>query len=323
MNFRNLEYFLAAAEELNFTRAAQKLYISQQSLSGHIAKLEAELGVRLFDRTPELKLTYAGERLVLIGRRICDLEKEIYRETGEISGKRRGRLRLGISHTCGRAILPTILPEFCANHPLVEIRLMEGNHIQLNEWLSKGEIDVLIGYLPIDVPDAVVHPFLQERPFLVCPKTITAKAREELGLSGGAADDAAFGTADNEPDLRLFRNQPFILLKKGNRLRSVIDSYFARADFLPEIMLETENIETAFSLAACGMGITIYPDLFLETLQPWAFRSDSSLDLFPLPGEEMSSTLAIAFLESGYRSAAILDFIALCRRKAVELQEAI
>ena len=62
MNFRNLQYFLAAAEEKNFTHAARRLYISQQSLSGHVAKLEEELGVPLFERGPELKLTYAGER---------------------------------------------------------------------------------------------------------------------------------------------------------------------------------------------------------------------------------------------------------------------
>ena len=77
MNFRNLQYFLAATEEKNFTHAARRLYISQQSLSGHVAKLEEELGVPLFERGPELKLTYAGERLALIARQICSLEQEI------------------------------------------------------------------------------------------------------------------------------------------------------------------------------------------------------------------------------------------------------
>ena len=108
MNFRNLQYFLAAAEEKNFTHAARRLYISQQSLSGHVAKLEEELGVPLFERGPELKLTYAGERLALIARQICSLEQEILREAGEISEHRRGRLRLGVSYTCGRAMLPVL-----------------------------------------------------------------------------------------------------------------------------------------------------------------------------------------------------------------------
>ena len=313
MNFRNLHYFLVAAEERNFTRAAQRLYISQQSLSGHIAKLENELGVSLFDRGPELRLTYAGERLALIAGRICDLEQEILRETGEISGNFRGRLRLGISHTCGRAILPTLLPDFCAAHPLVEISLMEGNHIQLNDWLSKGEIDVLIGYMPIDVPGAEVHPFLQERLFLVSPKELTDRA-----LGDKAADFRRSGSG--EIDIRDLSGQPFIMLKTGNRIRAMLDSYLAKLDFLPSVLLETENIETAFSLSARGMGVTVYPELFLDTLHPWAFNEDSQLDLFPLPGEETLGSLAIAFLENGYRSAAILDFIALCKQKSGKWQ---
>ena len=98
MNFRNLRYFLQAAQEKNISRAARTLYISQQSLSEHINKLEDELGVTLFERGQELKLTYAGERLYARAERICSLEQEIILETGEISGSRRGRLRLGI---CG------------------------------------------------------------------------------------------------------------------------------------------------------------------------------------------------------------------------------
>ena len=197
MNFRNLQYFLAAAEEKNFTHAARRLYISQQSLSGHVAKLEEELGVPLFERGPELKLTYAGERLALIARQICSLEQEILREAGEISDHRRGRLRLGVSYTCGRAMLPVLLPEFCKSHPLVEISLMEGNHRQLNEWLRQGEIDVLIGYMPIDVQGAQVSVLLRERLFLACPRPFS------LEVFGG--DGEAIRRARQEgADIRLF-----------------------------------------------------------------------------------------------------------------------
>lgn len=309
MNFRNLQYFLAAAEEKNITHAARRLYISQQSLSGHIAKLEEELGVPLFERGPELKLTYAGERLALIARQICTLEREILREAGEISDRRRGRLRLGVSYTCGRSILPMILPAFCQAHPLVEISLMEGNHRQLNQWLSQGEIDVLIGYMPIDVPGAQVSVILQERLFLACPKPFSAQV---------FGDDAAALRAAREagPDIRRFGEQPFILLKTGNRIRAMLDFYAAKLGFMPRVLLETENIETAFALAEQGMGITVYPELFLRTLHRDAGGEGSPLDLFPLPGSETQGTLAVAFMENGYRSPAVLDFIALCKQRA-------
>ena len=308
MNFRNLQYFLAAAEEKNITRAARKLYISQQSLSGHIAKLEEELGVPLFERGPELKLTYAGERLVLLARQICSLEQEILRETGEISDRRRGRLRLGVSYTCGRSILPMILPAFCAAHPLVEISLMEGNHRQLNEWLARGEIDVLIGYMPIDVAGAQVSVILQERLFLACPKPFSQQVF--------AGDEAAIRLARQEgADIRLFVDQPFILLKQGNRIRALLDAYAARLGFFPRVLLETENIETAFALAEQGMGITPYPELFLRTLHADFAEQETGLDFFPLPGRESQGALAVAFMENSYLSPAVLDFIALCRQR--------
>lgn len=309
MNFRNLQYFLAAAEEKNFTHAARRLYISQQSLSGHVAKLEEELGVSLFERGPELKLTYAGERLALIARQICSLEQEILREAGEISDHRRGRLRLGVSYTCGRAMLPVLLPEFCKSHPLVEISLMEGNHRQLNEWLRQGEIDVLIGYMPIDVPGAQVSVMLRERLFLACPRHFS------LEVFGGD-EKAVLRAREDGADLRLFSGQPFILLKAGNRIRAMLEHYGSGLGFLPRILLETENIETAFALAQQGMGITVYPELFLRTLHADEAGSDSTLDLFPLPGEGSMGALAVAFMESGYRSPAVLDFIALCRKQS-------
>ena len=309
MNFRNLQYFLAAVEEKNFTHAARRLYISQQSLSGHVAKLEEELGVPLFERGPELKLTYAGERLALIARQICSLEQEILREAGEISDHRRGRLRLGVSYTCGRAMLPVLLPEFCKSHPLVEISLMEGNHRQLNEWLRQGEIDVLIGYMPIDVQGAQVSVLLRERLFLACPRPFSRDVFD--------GDEEAIRRArEAGADLRLFSGQPFILLKTGNRIRAMLEHYCRSLGFLPRILLETENIETAFALSQQGMGITVYPELFLRALHADEGGRSSTLDLFPLPGEGSMGALAIAFLESGYRSPAVLDFIALCRKQS-------
>ncbi len=304
MNFRNLQYFLRAAEEKNITRAAQKLYISQQSLSGHIAKLEEELGVSLFERGGELTLTYAGERLYLLAQRICSLEQEILRETGEISDRRRGRLRLGISYTCGRAILPRLLPDFRAGHPQVEISLMEGNHQKLNEWLAAGEIDVLLGYAPIDVPGAVVYPLLQERLFLACPRSITERVF-------GAEAERSRREGWRELDIHALAGCPFILLKSGNRIRTMFDSYLQKKDFMPEVLLETENIETAFALAGQGMGITVYPELFLNTLHA---AESTEIDLLPLPADDTTGTLAVAFLEKGYHAPAVLDFITLCRQ---------
>ena len=110
INFLNLEYFLVAAEELNFTRAARKLYISQQSLSNHISNLEKEFDVILFNRTSPLTLTYAGRALKTRARELLDLRDETYKEISDIKDFSTGQLSIGVSHTRGRVILPEVLP---------------------------------------------------------------------------------------------------------------------------------------------------------------------------------------------------------------------
>ena len=92
MNFLNLEYFLVATEELNFTKAAKRLYISQQSLSNHISNMEKEFGIILFNRTSPLTLTYAGQVLKERAREMLDLRDETYREIRDIKDFSTGQL---------------------------------------------------------------------------------------------------------------------------------------------------------------------------------------------------------------------------------------
>ena len=91
INFLNLEYFLVAAEELNFTKAAKRLYISQQSLSNHISNLEKEFDIALFHRTTPLTLTYAGQVLEKRAREILELREETYHEIADIKDFSKGK----------------------------------------------------------------------------------------------------------------------------------------------------------------------------------------------------------------------------------------
>ena len=149
MNFQHLKYFLMVAEELNITRAAERLYISQQSLSNHIGNLERELDVKLFTRSPKLSLTYAGGLLVDTASQILDLHSQYLTKVGDINKQYLGVLRVGISHTCGLALLPDILPRFRAEFPQVEFSLFEGNSTQLEDELSHGRTDLIICFQPI------------------------------------------------------------------------------------------------------------------------------------------------------------------------------
>jgi DNA-binding transcriptional LysR family regulator len=142
---RQLRYFITTAEELNFTRAARRLYVVQQSLSGAIAQLEDELGIKLFERTTRrVELTEAGDALLPHARdALAAVDRGIDAVNAVIAGKR-GRLRIGLAATSGLALTPELLQQFGDAYPDVQI---EVRHFDFNDpsgGLEDGWSDVAI-----------------------------------------------------------------------------------------------------------------------------------------------------------------------------------
>lgn len=310
MNFLNLKYFLAVAEEMNITRAAERLYISQQSLSNHIIKLEKELGTPLFVRGPTLELTYAGARLAKAAARILDVERQLYSDIEDIHTNRRGELRLGISHTRGRVIVPELLPLYRNLYPLVEFSLVEGNSAALDEALQHGKIDLVIGFTPILLDTIAYETLLRERLFLVVPR----KYMEQQ--YGPDALEMLGRFRDGQLDIGALRDYPFLMLKKGNRVRSMVDGYLAKNGIEPRILLEIENIETTFALSMRGMGITVYPEMFLKAQRNTvAANTLLPADAFPIPDDDTVGTLVAGYRKDLPLSATTQEFIKLAKTR--------
>lgn len=301
MNFLSLEYFLAVAQDLSITKAAEKLFISQQSLSNSIIKLEKVLGVKLFNRSPSFSLTYAGSKLVVAATKIMDIRTQILNEIDDASKNHRGEIRIGISHTRGCSVLPEILPRFKETHPLVKISLVEANSEALEEKLNNGGIDLMFGFLPIMLDCVKIVELFHERMYLVVPKRLT----DELF---GDKSEFMRGKYSVSGDISAFKDCPMIMLKQGNRIRAMMDEVFAAYDITPNIVLETDNIETAFALAARGMGITVYPEMYLNVFR---HGTEPDVDLFPLADKSAVGTLAIGYSVKRYLSTAARDFIRL------------
>lgn len=294
MNFVHLKYFLMVAEELNITRAAERLYISQQSLSNHISNMERELNVKLFTRSPKLSLTYAGDQLVLTATQILDLHSQYLNKVGDINRHYMGVLRVGISHTCGLALLPEILPRFRDEFPRVEFSLFEGNSNQLEDELSHGRVDLIICFQPIMLEGVKTIPLTEQRLVMVVPKHFTDQ------LFKGRAEEirAQFSKG---ADISEFQKMPFVLIKRGNRTRNIVDQYFSRYYFNPKLILETENTVTTLAMAQAEVGITICPELFLRAI-PAAPSAARGVDLFPLIDPSTFSKLVAGYREDRYLS---------------------
>lgn len=214
MNFLNLYYFAVVAEELNITKAAERLFISQQALSNHMLKLEKSLEVKLFNRTPGFSLTYAGTRLLYWANQILNIKRQIINEMDDINNHMRGELRIGISHTRGRVFLPKILPDFCKKHPLINVSIIEGNSQQLEEWLLHGRIDLLTGFAPIMLSEVETVHITYERLMLVVPKKFMLSLFPDN-------HEKMVEKYYQGVDVSAFKECPFLMISTGNRTRTI------------------------------------------------------------------------------------------------------
>ena len=311
MNFQNLESFLVLAEEKNMTRAAERLHVSQQALSGLLTRLEKEVGSELFARHSGLELTYAGKCFMRSATQILDIQRQTMAAIEDTKENRRGELRIGISHTRGQSILPLLLPEFSRQYPLVELSIFEGSTTVLEEDLDRGLIDVLIGFAPFMLESAVCTPLMYEKMYLVAQKELL---QDTFGGQTGKVCEQYLQTRD----LSLFAGLPFVLLKSGDRIRTIVNRAFSNHGISPEIKLETANVQTAFCLAAEGMGLTVCPELYLNSPYTISGSPDSAIrqkiEIFPFSGPDSVDTIAIGYNGKRYLSRMARDFIDLSLR---------
>lgn len=144
MELVSLYYFTELAKDLHMTRTAERLYISQQTLSNHIARLESYYGTPLLYRKPALSLTPAGEHVLSSAKAIINEEANLKARLSDIEEQQRGVLRFGASTLRMNTSLPHILPRFSERFPLVEIRLTDTISSELTELVLAGELDLAL-----------------------------------------------------------------------------------------------------------------------------------------------------------------------------------
>ena len=221
MNFSSMDYFVMVARERSFSRAAERLHITQQTLSAHIAKLEGELGTKLLVRSIPLELTYAGE--VFLGYAV-DLQRKLgsmEREFQDLTGNQRGLLRIGVATIRGRIVMPSILTRFRARYPKIAIRLVEDENGKLLEYLENREIDLAVALFPQVVPGVELVDFYQEEVVLLVPQAILDQVAEEKGPS--ALERLERG------DLSPLQGAPFLLEAEEDDVGKIGYSFLSQA----------------------------------------------------------------------------------------------
>lgn len=241
MDLRQLDVLRAVAETGSFTKAGERLHLSQSAVSRQILLLEQELNEQLFLRLGrKISITPAGTILLGLSHRMSeDLERtraSILESQHVVSGT----LRLVGGMTVCLYVFPALLKAFRREHPGVEVKLTPGATPRLIRQLRSGTADLGLLTLPVDDPTLVSVPVM----------------REELLLVTAATHPLARKKVVTPRDLV---GQSFVLFESGSGTRRTIDAFFLKEQIAPTVVTETENVEIIKALVEVGMGITIIP----------------------------------------------------------------
>lgn len=283
MDLKRLEYALEIHRQKSFTKAAEKLHIAQPSLSKQIAKLEQELGVRLFSRERgSIEPTADGHLLIKHAERILLMRDDLKREMLERRDGIGGVLKLGSTAITGGHVLPALLQRFHRHYPQVRIELVEEPTEILAEQTAKGLIDLSILTLPLEDDRLAWKAMLTEPLYLVLP------AEETDWMPTYSSGQAL--------SLQRVKDCPFIVLKRGYGFRRTVLELCASAGFEPQIMYETSSIETAQSLVESRLGLTIIPEMVRR-------QSDGKPTLHYIPiSSEPTRTVVFSYQKDRYLS---------------------
>ncbi|WP_179382350.1 LysR family transcriptional regulator [Streptomyces sp. SA15] len=242
VHVRDLRYFVTVAEELHFTRAAERLYVSQPALSKQIRALERQLGVELFAREPQgVALTGAGTALLPHARRVLAAWAEGAGAVEAARAAQRNTLVVGMSTSPGRGgLLPAIRSRFTAAHPETAVRLRQVNWEDPTAGLADGDADVAFVWLPLPDQDRYAWTVIAEEPLQVAlPETHPLAARTEI-------------------DFADLLDEPFLALPESTGpLRDYWLALDARDGRPARIGAEIASTEETYEALVAGLGICL------------------------------------------------------------------
>ncbi|WP_314246592.1 LysR family transcriptional regulator [Streptomyces kutzneri] len=240
MELRQLEYFVAVAEEQNFTRAAERVHISQSGVSAQIRQLERELGAELFDRSGRAAtLTAAGAAALAPARAALAAAGAVGQAVGDVAGVIRGRITVGMVVGCTVTPLFDALAAFHRAHPGVEIALLEDNSDRLVQGVRAGTVDVaLIGTATAAPAGLEALTIVSERLVVAVPPDHPLARRRRVTL-------------------RDLVGHPVICMPAGTGLRTVFDQACAAQRLQPVIALQAGAADAMADLAARGLGVAV------------------------------------------------------------------
>lgn len=260
---KEMDHVYAVYLEKSFSRAAEKLYISQPALSATIKKVENQIGIAIFDRsTNPISLTPAGEFYIQSVEKIKEIKKEMVDYFSHISELSKGRLILGSSSFFCMYVLPAVIKDFQREYPNMTVEFVEGSTQDLSEKLRNGLIDFVLDVQPLDRGIFNRLTWGHENILLAVSSIYPVnKKLEKYRLSFEEVRTGKFLEKGKKGvDVGQFVDVPFLLLKKGNDIHDRAMAICKAAGFTPAVSMYPDQLLTAYYLACEGKGATFIRD---------------------------------------------------------------
>jgi len=278
MELRHLRYFLAIAEAGGFTRAAQKLRITQPTLSHQIKQLERDLGAPLFDRVGlKVRLTARGKVLKGYAEQALRTIESGLTAVADLDGLVHGELRIGVFHSFATSLLPRALGQFIQDHPGVHVVLRQASRAEMEHDLMSGDLDFAIGYAPPAAPRVVAEKLFTEKFVLAVGERHRWSALKKI-------------------DVTRLQDEPLVLLTPEHPSRQLIARYFAASGVKPRVIAEMKPNEAVLAVVRHSALATTLPERIVA--------GTPGLKVVPFRGDAPSRTAALFWTRDGYRSAA-------------------
>lgn len=252
MELRQVRYFEAVARHLHFTHAAEELYVAQPALSVQIQRLEAELGVPLFERSGrKVSLTDAGAAFLPAARRLLADVEETHSRLRDVAELRVGRVTLGSQQSLNAScVLPPLLAEFRRRNPGINLLITEEGTTRGMGMVSDGRLDMGLFHTEPgdDAPELCIEPIYAEELVFV-----TSSVQDSPGDHGSAGDNGLARTVAS------LAGEAFVAFSESATLRRTLTRICADAGFRPTIACECNALGSVRSLVSKGLGIGLLP----------------------------------------------------------------
>lgn len=257
MTIRQMEYIIALSETGSFSKAAKRLFVSQPSISQYVQKLEAELGMKLFERTTPLRLTYAGELYVAYAREVLKRDAEMHKMFRDLAEGSVGRIVMAASQYYCQVTAPRMLERFLARYPDVTVSLLGREAPALLPMVRQGRCDFAIVGHAVAEPDLVSVHLGQERFVLVVPEQTARRLHLPAPAPGGPFPQVELGQ---------FQQERFAALTADKTGWRLLRNVCMASGFTPRRTTVTNTVQACMRLVESGLCVSYLPDSVFDVM---------------------------------------------------------